>query len=219
MGEPGGAVCDPGYLTLCGWAEQGDAGSGARSVSTAAQRKVGTNKPAKAGSKAPAHDGEAFSSRWPLLVMRVEHGWEDTGVAYVQVARRAPTGYVVAGFLIDLMGLGLKGGYGHARLSERGYTELIMGSQAHWDDCSLEMAQELVYGGQAWAGRWKFRVPRSATQHLGILPVPKVEPSLERFGGPGGRPLLVGDFDDVADVLLDPNDADADPGPAPHPSD
>lgn len=188
-------------------------------MSTAAQQQRGTRKPTKAGAKARVFDAEAFSSQWPLLVLRVEHGWEDTDVAYVQVARRAATGYVVAGFLVDLLGIGLKGGYGHAGLSERGYTELIMGSQANWDDCSLELAQELVYGGQAWARQWKFRVPSSAAKHLGILPTPEREPSLERFGGPNGRPLLVGDFDDFADVLLDPTDADPEPGSTPHPSD
>lgn len=107
----------------------------------AAQQKSGTRKPAKSGRKARVYDAGAFSSRWPLLVLRVEHGWEDTDVAYVQVARRAATGYVVAGFLIDLLGLGLKGGYVHAGLSQRGYTELIRGSQADWDDCTLELAR------------------------------------------------------------------------------
>lgn len=138
-----------------------------------------------------------FAATWPLAFLRVQREDNDA-MAHVQIARKAPSGYVLAGFLIDFWGLGLKDAYGWDGLSQARLEKLATRVEVPWEDCSLELAQELVYGGLRWANKLGLSLPLDVPIFLPILPKPRTPPPLDRFGYEGGKPLFVGDLDDIA---------------------
>jgi hypothetical protein len=124
----------------------------------------------------------------PPTECRIQAGWEDCGMAnIVAIWRRGSTG-LVAGYLVDLLGLGLKDGYLGLLESRADWARF---ERVEWETCPLETVQELVFGGLEWALRHGFRVPEDALEALTVLPPPARRPDLSRFGGKDGEPLLI----------------------------
>jgi hypothetical protein len=131
----------------------------------------------------------ALSSQGQPEECRVQQGWERDKMAHVAVLRRSRGGWLVGGFLVDLLGLGLKDGYLHL-LEDLSWWE-ERSSVLDWEPCSLATAQEIVYGGLLWSRRHGFHVPRDALDALAVLPRPETEPDLGRFGDEQGRPVVI----------------------------
>jgi hypothetical protein len=115
-------------------------------------------------------------------------------MAYVVVVRKTAGGFTAAVFLVDTWGVGLKDGFGHKGLDQISLDQ-FMAHAAGADeliDCPLPLAQDLVYGGLAWARQHGFRTPAEALRCLKILPAPPGEPDFSLFGGRDGRPVVLG---------------------------
>jgi hypothetical protein len=103
-------------------------------------------------------------------------------------------GYTAVGFLVDIWGFGLKDVFVHKGLTRIGLDKLLAHAVDNDDeavDCPLALAQELVYGGLAWARQHGFRTPAEVIRCLKILPAPLGEPDISSFGAENGRPLLI----------------------------
>ena len=92
-------------------------------------------------------------------------------------------------------------GFTRGRMSDTGLSSRsldrvigMIGDRFTWMDCSLSLAQELVYGSVAWARKHGFRTPPETMRCLEVLPPPENEPDVSRFGGKVGRPVLIGDL-------------------------
>ena len=114
-------------------------------------------------------------------------------MANVIIVRKTTGGFTAVGFLVDTWGVGLKDVFMHKGLSRMGLDKLLTHSvdEDKAIDCPLALAQELVYGGLAWARQHGFRIPAEVIRCLKILPAPLGEPDISRFGAEGGRPLLI----------------------------
>lgn len=114
-------------------------------------------------------------------------------MANVIIARKTPNGLTVVGFLIDTWGLGLKDVFVHKGISQMKLDQLL--AFAAGDDemvyCSTLLAQELVYGGLAWARKNGFPTPSEVIRSLKILPAPLDEPGFSHFGTEDGKPLMI----------------------------
>ncbi|MEE4261595.1 MAG: hypothetical protein V2I56_02825 [Desulfobacteraceae bacterium] len=154
---------------------------------------------------------KALNYRHPLVACRINKDWQEHGMALVIVARGAPTGIVYSGFLLDLLGLGLKDAMGDYGVSEYELGEFEFLDGVHGTDliaCDYDLAADLVYGGLAWARKWHFRLPKDYKVWMRLLDPPKNDDiDLQHFGH-NGKPLLIGGPEDL-DIYL--ND-DFDPG-------
>jgi len=136
------------------------------------------------GSSAEHYQEECF----------INENWQEYHLADIVIIRPVGSGFMVAGFLIDLWGVGLENAFLYNRVS-LGTLDRIMAQiqkAATWVECSLPLAQELVYGGLAWARKHGFSIPHDAMRCLEILPPPAKEPSLSRFGEKDGRSVIIG---------------------------
>jgi len=133
------------------------------------------------------------STRWSA-VLSIDSGWQDAHLAHIIIVRKIPGGFTVVGFLVDTWGLGLKDAFLRKGLSRMELGQLLAHATSgdEFVDCPLPLAQELVYGGLAWARRHGFRPPAEAIRSLKILPAPPGEPDIARFGTEDGRPLIIG---------------------------
>ena len=140
-----------------------------------------------------------LSAHFPLVRSLVNAEWARDGMALLLMARLTPLGLTCVVFLVDLCGVGLRDAAVHARLSPRGMDrltqDLFAGHAAQ--ECSVALAQDLVYGGVDWARRHGFSTPPEALGALPFLPPPASPPDLGRFGL-DGRPLLIGDAEEIA---------------------
>ncbi|MBW2136624.1 MAG: hypothetical protein JRH06_03605 [Deltaproteobacteria bacterium] len=137
---------------------------------------------------------EALNHNYPLFSCLINEDWEEGRIASVFVIREAPTGLVLSCFVVDLAGVGLKdvwGNYGLTRLdveeiksrAAQGGTPLI--------PCELSLASTIIYGGIAWAKKWRFKLPREHKIWLRVLePVNESGVDLELFGE-DGKPFLI----------------------------
>lgn len=129
-------------------------------------------------------------------------------MATVFIARRAGLGVVhFAGFLIDRWGFGLKDAFLHRAIPEGAVHERI--EQARETGMAVEpadlvFAQQLVWGGVEFARRNGFRLPPEFEESktlVGHLPE-GVEIPWHLFGK-DGKPLVIGDLDDILRRLDD----------------
>jgi len=135
----------------------------------------------------------ALSQEHPLECCAINSNWKDAHMANVIIVRKTTGGFTAVGFLVDTWGVGLKDVFMHKGLSRMGLDKLLTHSvdEDKAIDCPLALAQELVYGGLAWARQHGFRIPGEVIRYLKILPAPLGEPDISRFGAEGGRPLLI----------------------------
>lgn len=152
---------------------------------------------------------EALNYRHPLVTCRINTDWQEHGMAIVFVARRAPTGMVFSGFLVDVLGFGLKdvmGDYGVSDndLGEYEFLEGVYGTDLI--DCDYDLVSDLVYGGLVWARKWQFKLPRDYKIWMRLLEPRNLETiDLDRFGK-DGEPLIIvpeDDIDDFEDEIID----------------
>jgi hypothetical protein len=153
---------------------------------------------------------EALNHRHPLTECLINKDWQKHGMAIVIIMRSAPIGCVYSGFLVDVLGVGLKdamGDYGvnEDEVKEHKFIEGMQGGDLV--ACDYELASNLVYGGLAWARKWKFKLPKDYKVWMRLLePRNMDEIDLSPFGK-DGKPLLMISEDDV-DIIMD---ADFDP--------
>lgn len=116
-------------------------------------------------------------------------------MANIVIVRKAGRSFTVVGFLIDTWGFGLKDAFVHKDLSRIELDNLLARvvdpDEDEVVDCPVALAQELVYGGLAWARKHGFRTPAEVIRCLKILPAPLGEPNISRFGAEDGNPLLI----------------------------
>lgn len=149
-------------------------------------------KKKKGSNSQPTAPVSALSSEYPLECCVINSNWQDAKMANVIIVRKTGATYTLVGFLVDICGVGLKDSFVHKGISRLELKYLLEHASSDGvDDCPLPLAQELVYGGLAWARQHGFRTPAEATRYLKILPAPLDEPDTSRFGTDDGSPLIV----------------------------
>jgi len=144
---------------------------------------------------------EALDYRHPLVSCLIDQDWERARMASIFVIREAPSGLVLSSFLVDLAGIGLKDAWGNYGLTEADIEKMksrIAGGRSPLIPCDLSLANTIVYGGIAWAKKWRFKLPKEYKVWLRLLePVDQKEIDLELFGE-HGKPVLILSEDKVA---------------------
>ena len=120
-------------------------------------------------------------------------------MANIIIVRKTTGGFTAVGFLVDTWGMGLKDAFMHKGLSRIALDQLLAHAAGADElvDCPLPLAQELVYGGLAWARQHGFRSPAEAIRCLKILPAPPGEPDISSFGTKDGSPLIIGGLETI----------------------
>ena len=143
---------------------------------------------------------EALDHRHPLVSCLINEGWDEGRMANILIVREAPTGLVLSAFLVDLAGLGLKdtwGNYGLNNADIQRTKSKAASSGTRMIPCNLSLASSIVYGGIAWAKKWRFKLPPEYKIWLRLLePVDQKEIDLELFGE-NGKPFLILDEDEL----------------------
>ncbi len=125
------------------------------------------------------------------------------GYCTVLVVREARgLGLCMAGYLVDTLGMGLKDAWGWFGVTHKEVeTTLEKAQTAHEGqivEVPIERAAERVAGGIRYARQNGFRIPADAMKWLSFLPKLDVEAAdLSVFGSENGKPLIVGDMDDI----------------------
>ncbi len=152
---------------------------------------------------------EALNYRHPLATCRINKDWQEHGMVIVIVARSALTGMVFSGFLVDVLGLGLKdvmGDYGVSEYEFGEYEFLDGVNGTDLIDCDYDLASDLVYGGLVWARKWQFKPPKDYKIWMRLLEPRNLETiDLDRFGK-NGEPFIIipaDDFDNFEDEEID----------------
>jgi hypothetical protein len=128
----------------------------------------------------------------PLSGCLINANWQQCGLAHILVTRATATQVHAVGFLVDVLGVGLKDVAVSSALTRSRFEQVANFAYAESGraECSLQLAQELVYGGVEWARRHGLRTPRECLRALSFLPPPAAPPDLSRFGR-HGRPVLI----------------------------
>lgn len=100
------------------------------------------------------------AAQWPLHECLVSQGWDQEGeIVQILVARRAPTGVIVAGaFLVDLGCLGVKSAFANVFRTPADYELLrqdLMANQS-LKPADLDLAAKIVREGLAYARKLGF---------------------------------------------------------------
>jgi hypothetical protein len=162
------------------------------------RRKTKVQSQPKLLRKDPALNA-AMNHRHPLVACFINETWEEYRFANVYVIREAPVGLVLANFLVDMAGVGLKDAWGDYGFSEADIEDIkaeVSGGNA-LISCDLSLVNDVVYGGIFWARKWKFKLPKDYAIWLRLLePVDQKDIRLDLFGE-NGKPVLLLDEDDV----------------------
>jgi hypothetical protein len=143
------------------------------------------------------HAGE-----YPILGCWVTSGWKEKGITPVVVARQQEPGKVIFTVcLVDLYCLGVKDAYANADYSQgafqRGLPAMCSGAP---EECSVELAHEIIYGGLEYAARYGFQPHRDFTAQMcaQVLDPPEAHRRTNQVEfGNNGKPLFVaGPYDD-----------------------
>jgi hypothetical protein len=133
---------------------------------------------------------------YPILGCWVMAGWKKAGLTPVIVARQPePDKVIFALFLVDLYCLGIKDAFANADCSlakfRRELPHMCMDSP---EECSVELAHEIIYGGLEYARRYSFQPHRDFTMGLcdQVLDPPETHPRINHVKfGYKGKPLFV----------------------------
>ncbi len=146
----------------------------------------------------------ALNYRHPLVGCLINENWQEYRMANVYVIRESPYGLVLANFLVDIAGAGLKdawGGYGYSKADIEDLKAQIASRGDALVSCDLSLVHDVVHGGVIWARKWKFKLPKGHAIWLRLLePVDLNDIRLDLFGE-NGRPLLIRDEDDVHQLV------------------
>lgn len=151
---------------------------------------------------------EALSSRLPLVECLINEDWQEEKLANVFVIREGPGGLVFSSFVVDLADRGLRDARGSVGASlsdlERIKAE-SSGAGFPLVQLDKDLAEKIVHGGIAWAGKWGYKLPREYQVWIRLLdPPPPSGIDLGLFGVDGKpfHPVTGRDGDDFYEELL-----------------
>jgi len=146
---------------------------------------------------------EALNHRHPLADCRISEDWREAKSAMVHVVREAPTGKILAAFLVDLLEYGVKDVWGDAEVAQSELEELweeIQRRGSTMVPCDYTLAHQLVHGGIVWARNSGFRLSKEQQIWIRLMePADAEKIDLELFGD-HGRPLEIGEKNSSIDV-------------------
>jgi len=144
-----------------------------------------------------------MSPEHPLECCVINSDWRNAHMANIIIVRKTTGGFTAIGFLVDTWGVGLKDAFIKKNLSRIEVDQLLAHAAGANEliDCPLPLAQELVYGGLAWARQHGFKSPVKAIRCLKILPAPPGEPDTSSFGTENGSPLIIGGLEKIKSFL------------------
>jgi hypothetical protein len=129
-------------------------------------------------------------------------GWQDAGITPVIVAREQEPGKIMFGvYMVDLYCLGIKDVYTRTDYSvnrfERELPKMCSGAP---QQCSVELAHEVIYGGLEYAEKLGFQPHPDYHKQMAdlMLDPPDAHPRVDHVSfGKDGKPLYVsGPYDD-----------------------
>ena len=147
---------------------------------------------------------------YPIMGCWIMEGWRDIGLTPVVVAREQEPGRVMFGvYLVDLYCLGVKDAFTKADFSlARFESELPMLCSGKPEECSVELAHEVIYGALEFAAELGFQPYPDFKALLAdiMLDPPDAHPRVDKVVfGKDGKPFFVsGPYDDqykIASVL------------------
>ena len=147
------------------------------------------------------------ADRLPIHQCLVNPNWRGSGMAQILLSRQQPDGNLAVGvYLVDLLCLGLKNTFVSMDMSVSKCRTKVrdpMYAQTGCRECTLPLAQRIVYGAIEYAGRFHFRPNHDFHQSRYVLgDPPAIRPGEEIEFGRGGRPLYIsGPHDDVAQIV------------------
>jgi hypothetical protein len=152
---------------------------------------------------------------YPILGCWIMAGWKKEGITPVVVARQQePDKVIFAVCLVDLYCLGVKSAFANADYSQPKFQrELPQMCSGAPEQCSVELAHEIIYGGLEYAQRYGFPPHRDLTAQMcdQVLDPPETHARTNHVKfGHKGKPLFVsGPYDDerriksVINTLMD----------------
>ena len=139
---------------------------------------------------------------YPILGCWIMSGWKEEGITPVVVARQqAPDKVICAVCLVDLFCLGIKNASTYADIPmgkfQRELPQMCIGAP---EECSVELAHEIIYGGLEFAQHYGFRPHPDFTAQLCdlVLDPPEMHARTHKVKfGKKGKPFFVaGPYDD-----------------------
>ena len=139
---------------------------------------------------------------FPLYGCWIMEGWQDAGITPVIVAREQEPGKIMFGvYMVDLYCLGIKDVFTRTDYSlnrfERELPKLCSGAP---QQCSVELAHEVIYGGLEYAEKLGFQPHPDYHKQMAdlMLDPPDAHPRVDHVAfGKDGKPLYVsGPYDD-----------------------
>ena len=105
---------------------------------------------------------------YPILGCWIMAGWKKAGITPVVVARQQePDKVIFAVCLVDLNCLGVKNAFANADYSQAKFLrELPRMCTGAPEQCSVELAHEIIYGGLEYAQRYGFQPHRDFTAQM-----------------------------------------------------
>jgi len=139
---------------------------------------------------------------YPILGCWVNAEWKESGITPVVVAHEQAADKVIfAVCLVDLYCLGVKDAYANADFSRRQFErQLPKMCSGDPEECSIELAHEIIYGGLEYAKQYGFDPHPDFTQQMAdqVLDPPETHPRTHKIKfGKDGKPFYFsGPYDD-----------------------
>lgn len=139
---------------------------------------------------------------YPIFGCWVIENWQESGLTPVVVARaQAPDKVIFGVCLVDLYCLGVKDAYANADFPrstfERKLPKMCSGAP---QECSVELAHEIIYGGLEYVERYGFKPHPDFTRQMvdKVLDPPEAHPRSGKveFGKDGKPFFFAGPYDD-----------------------
>jgi len=155
------------------------------------KKKKHSHAPAPQSEKSYLQSGRARSL--PIHKCLVTKDWKKTDMAQVIVARRHVNGHVTVGaYLIDLLCAGVKDSFYLFNIPEFEFNEDIVFSPGNLEECSYELAHNIIYGAVAFAREYGIEPPADFQLTQQILEEDTEEIELIEIAfGREGRPVLM----------------------------
>ncbi|MBA4379794.1 MAG: hypothetical protein C0393_03775 [Anaerolinea sp.] len=139
---------------------------------------------------------------YPILGCWVNAEWKKSGITPVVIARQqSPDKVIFAVCLVDLYCLGVKDAYANADYSRKKFEQNLphICSDAP-EECSIELAHEIIYGGLEYAKQYGFDPHPDFKRQMAdqVLDPPDAYPGTHkvRFGKNGKPFFAAGPYDD-----------------------
>jgi hypothetical protein len=139
---------------------------------------------------------------YPILGCWIMSGWKEEGITPIIVARQqAPDKVIFAVCVVDMFCLGIKNAYANADFPlSKFQREIPLVCIDAPEQCSVELAHEIIYGSLEYAQRYGFEPHRDFTAQFcdQVLDPPEAHARTNRVEfGKNGKPFFVsGPYDD-----------------------